>query len=695
MVTQLPCIGCTQFFTGVKALCDHMKRTHGIQKDAYKSTSLACLVAGLSIKDQEAQSVGLSLDGDREKFCCKLCSPHKNFSRGYFQQHVNAVHNKGLASDSEQLVDASGWVLRHDWGRYHNRSNKHLGTLFDAAVAMRAAPAAVAAVLPIGAGAAGSSAPAAASTTAAPLLPASAVASEAASALLTQSCAAAHASSSCIIRRPSSCSRSAGSAAACGGSAATCQSLCRAEGPYLGDRAARVRHHQRASKGLATTTAAQRQDDLAGSHLGRGEGSRLYGLPHIPSQREPLQEDKRPARAEGALLLVHAAPASPLQRQRCPDLPLYHSRPRTREPVAGPEPHGPAPAGRQQQLGQLQQNADIQNFPKVKTILEKFDLHLVKKTTKLITGAKNTALKNKRDRDTILVKTLPTPALWRSAIERAFHDLLALSKLCHSFTSPSTIPHWLHYAAHVTILGIIFTKTYVGRPGFFTASLKRETVESLLITEHKTDKIYGDLGRHITQCCKDALNLGLKVYLQLPLPTNTHLPNLFIHPRAGKHPYVAAKLLGKFAACHFPPGTKFTATLLRKHYSSLTDEQDKEVTRLYYRGDGHSKKVGDKIYTLTTEEKDARVTWCKYLASWGEPPSFPTSPSSAAINTATLRMTQQFGKVTNREVEGAADADAEEEEEDAVPLPQPKKQRSAASTAAAAAAAHDASPQGC
>eukprot|EP00971_Amphidinium_carterae_P304148 6044222-Amphidinium_carterae.1 len=93
------------------------------------------------------------------------------------------------------------------------------------------------------------------------------------------------------------------------------------------------------------------------------------------------------------------------------------------------------------------------------------------------------------------------------------------------------------------------------------------------------------------QCTKDAVRL----FLQLPLSINKHNPDLFIRPTAGRLPYVAAKLLGKFAAVHFPPATKFTPTLLRKHYMSLTDEQDQEVKALHNRAEGHSKEVAEKV----------------------------------------------------------------------------------------------------
>eukprot|EP00971_Amphidinium_carterae_P162224 3215646-Amphidinium_carterae.1 len=83
----------------------------------------------------------------------------------------------------------------------------------------------------------------------------------------------------------------------------------------------------------------------------------------------------------------------------------------------------------------------------------------------------------KRRKDTLLLQTLPTLAQWQAGVERAFLDLVALHQDCHSFTSTSStsttsstnlIPAWVHYAANTTMLGIIFTTTYVGRPGFFT-----------------------------------------------------------------------------------------------------------------------------------------------------------------------------------------------------------------------------------
>eukprot|EP00971_Amphidinium_carterae_P132920 2632220-Amphidinium_carterae.1 len=90
-LTELPCAGCNQFYTGVQTLCNHMRRTHGFKKDDYKSTSLACLVAGLSLKD-------------REKFCCNLCSPQKNFSGATFCSTARPCTTKALPPTPTRLL---------------------------------------------------------------------------------------------------------------------------------------------------------------------------------------------------------------------------------------------------------------------------------------------------------------------------------------------------------------------------------------------------------------------------------------------------------------------------------------------------------------------------------------------------------------------------------------------------------------
>eukprot|EP00971_Amphidinium_carterae_P143424 2841412-Amphidinium_carterae.1 len=125
-----PCVICHNSSTGIKALASHLKRVHSVKSEAYNSTSLACLIDGVSLKDEEAESLALATDGDKAKFFCKLRTPRKNLSRGYFAQHMKTCHDK---------VDTTGWVLKQDWHKYHNRSSERLGVFFDAAVAMRAA----------------------------------------------------------------------------------------------------------------------------------------------------------------------------------------------------------------------------------------------------------------------------------------------------------------------------------------------------------------------------------------------------------------------------------------------------------------------------------------------------------------------------------------------------------------------------
>eukprot|EP00971_Amphidinium_carterae_P302019 6000189-Amphidinium_carterae.1 len=113
----------------------------------------------------------------------------------------------------------------------------------------------------------------------------------------------------------------------------------------------------------------------------------------------------------------------------------------------------------------------------------------------------------------------------------------------------------------------------------------------------------------------------MHLFLQLPLSTtNKSLKDLFFHPRAGKGPYVAAKLLQKLATLHFPPHTHLTPTLLRKHYTSLPPTQQHTSNDQFNLGDGHANAVADQVYNLNKIQQTASSTWQKYLQAWGPPP---------------------------------------------------------------------------
>ena len=252
------------------------------------------------------------------------------------------------------------------------------------------------------------------------------------------------------------------------------------------------------------------------------------------------------------------------------------------------------------------------------------------------------ALARQRAYDAQRVGHLPPKNAVPASLRDAMMDLFCIHLI---YGSANGIPWQLKHAANVILMGLVYTTTYAGRPGEwqrlpFEAALELLATGSsvLVMQHHKTDSVYGELGRYVPPCLLEAMRL----YSQLPRAGAVH----FFQPcRAGAAAVQASNLLRKFGAVYFPGSQYPSATLLRKLFASAIEQEDnkEKAAQLVADMDGHSKAVARRHYVLSNPASDARLGQSLYKLMYGDPPAWPARADClAAAGSCAERLREGF-----------------------------------------------------
>lgn len=211
----------------------------------------------------------------------------------------------------------------------------------------------------------------------------------------------------------------------------------------------------------------------------------------------------------------------------------------------------------------------------------------------------------KRQHDSERLAKLPPVATMKEAVRFAMVGLRFMS--LHAMEM-DTLPEKLHSAATAAMVGILWFNGFAGRSKeweLMTMDVVRATISSNLdyvaCPIHKTAPTYGDLGKHLSPGTKDAI----ADYIELPRGGRD--TGKFLRPGAKAKSGKASvhTCLRTFCAVYLPnyevPGT----TLIRKWYHSGIKNDQHKAMQLVARLDGHSHKIADTVYAVSTPQQDA------------------------------------------------------------------------------------------
>ena len=211
----------------------------------------------------------------------------------------------------------------------------------------------------------------------------------------------------------------------------------------------------------------------------------------------------------------------------------------------------------------------------------------------------------RRQHDSERLSKLPPVPEMKEAVRLAMIDLRFIS--LHAI-GLDTVPDRLHSAATAAMVGILWFNGFAGRSKeweLMSMDAIREAFSSnrdyLVCAIHKTAATYGDLGKHLSPGTKAAI----ADYIDLPRGGRDTGKFLQPGPRAKSGKVSVHTCLRTFCAVYLAdyevPGT----TLLRKWYHSGIKNDEQKAMQLVARLDGHSHKIAEEVYAVSTPLQDA------------------------------------------------------------------------------------------
>jgi len=227
--------------------------------------------------------------------------------------------------------------------------------------------------------------------------------------------------------------------------------------------------------------------------------------------------------------------------------------------------------------------------------------------------------KKKREAAEKLNKFPPVSEI-KAAVRLAMVDLRTI---CNHAAETGKLESGHRGIANVIMAGILWTNGFAGRSFEWQAMTARDVADAIassaefvVATKHKTDEVYGDIGKWLAKGTWDAA----AAFLGLPRSEK----DLFFDPVSTKAEKVSISyLLKKFGDVYWAGYEPPACNLCRKFFPTVISKDQEVAAEMMARADAHSTKMGNTVYTVSTPEEDSKKSKAAVLAVLGQPVQWP------------------------------------------------------------------------
>ena len=281
----------------------------------------------------------------------------------------------------------------------------------------------------------------------------------------------------------------------------------------------------------------------------------------------------------------------------------------------------------------------------------------------------------KKQLDAERLKQLPPVTVTKSAVKQAMVDLHTIH---NHVAGGGEFPLKLRHAANVAMVGTIFLNGFAGRSKEWRVmklSDVKATIESgktyFTCSQHKTAKIYGDLGKHIA----DGTMETIKRYIELP---GTDRDVFLESGKLATTTVSVSSMLSRFGDLYLPGFQYPTVNLLRKYYHTAIEHDRSKAMAFVARLDAHSEAIARQVYCASNPEQDAEKA--KHLVDviLEGPVEWPTQAELDAGSMGDVLKRFERGTAAEDEVDADVCGSSEDEVDAAVSeaaVPAAKKRR--------------------
>lgn len=259
------------------------------------------------------------------------------------------------------------------------------------------------------------------------------------------------------------------------------------------------------------------------------------------------------------------------------------------------------------------------------------------------------------------IKNMPKVAELQKGVLEGY---ALLRKAAAQYSGCSSMPGHVRARCNAAIVGGVWFDTFGGRKMEWEILLFSDVMKVLeagddhiVMHEHKTSAVYGDLAKFLTPGLIEAL----RAYASLPRPEG--VLTFLVPAKAGTGRVDIPSAMRTFARCHLPKSrSRPTVNLVRKwfhrHLISMTDSKEKlkEVMQII---DAHSTAVIDRHYYLRDAADDVKLARMLVKAVLGETVAWPSAADATSIMEGRDWLAADLEEVLD---EGTSSEDVDDEE---------------------------------
>ena len=282
---------------------------------------------------------------------------------------------------------------------------------------------------------------------------------------------------------------------------------------------------------------------------------------------------------------------------------------------------------------------------------------------------KEDKIQQKYDDDRETIKTLPSPAKLKAAVEQGFVDLLAIRTEAAHQNPALPLPRRTQGMANACVVGAFWLDMFGGRKkeieDMTLAQVDKmfdEGKDFLVCSKHKTSRTYGSLAKWLSPGVRAAFDIYRK------LPRDPAVKTFLVPACEGTAHVSVPQALSTFCAQKIKhhKGAKPTVNLMRKffHGALVNATKDEEgLKRLMVILDGHAAKTIDRHYFLRDPADDVKLA--KILVKWvlGKTARFPDNCPAHHLSDELVESYFAAAKPAEQP-SGDEDSDADDEEDE-------------------------------